>query len=307
MLWTKALSLLFSFLCLQLNAVDAYLLDDSCDSIAKDLKESMGKTMGMAKLAFEALNADNDDNVKELRGWFFLDKDLGTVKNAYEYVQHYKTFGEGATDNAPSLTIYCDLSRMKEVKAKTTEDGEDEQKVHDTKNNVFRDRSASYEGCKDGDTIAYTSSFYKKDTEYMFIQLCPWYLNELGYSQYKNVDGSLPDRTGQRRYDPSQAPTEKHPQADIFASRLDFLLLHELTHALPVGEETEDPAVDWHPCIALRLKYGCMNADSYAFFALGVRLIKEDKIKINKKGELVALDAPTTKRDGGMAMKLWEA
>ncbi|KAL4788935.1 hypothetical protein BDV19DRAFT_395514 [Aspergillus venezuelensis] len=278
----------------------------------------------MAKLALEALNADNDENVKELRGWFFLDKDLGTVKSmlstpkegttdiltflteAYEYIQHYKNFGEGETKDAPSLTIYCDLSRMQE-KTEEKEDGSENPILHDTKNNVIRDRSEAYEGCKDGDTLAYTSSFWKKDKEYMFTQLCPWYLSELGHSQYKNVDGSLPDRTGQRRYDPSQAPTKKNPQADIFAARLDFLLLHELTHALPEGEETEDPAVDWHPCIALRLKYGCRNADSYGFFALGVRLIQKDKMKVNKKGELVALDAPTTKRDGGMAMIIWEA
>ncbi|KAL4939483.1 hypothetical protein BDV06DRAFT_224958 [Aspergillus oleicola] len=300
--WTKSLFVLFSFLYLQLNAANAYLLDNSCDSIKSDLGDSMDKSMNMAELALEALKTDNDDNVKELRGWFFRDEDLDTVKKAYEYIQHYKTPGEGETENALSLTIYCDLSRMKEITLEKT----GEEVLHDTKNNVIRDRTQTYEGCKNGGTLAYTSSFFKKSKEYMFIQLCPWYLNELGYSQYKNVDGSLPDRTGNRRYDPSQAPTDEYPQADIFASRLDFLLTHELTHALPEGEETDDPAVDWHPCIALGQSEGCMNADSYGFFALGVRLIQKDKLKFNQKGEIVALDAPT-KRDGGMVMKLWEA
>ncbi|KAL4969561.1 uncharacterized protein BDV14DRAFT_195825 [Aspergillus stella-maris] len=274
-------------------------------AIKKDLKDSMEKSMNMARLALKGLTADADDNIKELRGWFFRDEDLETVKNTYEYIQHYGTFGEGATDKALSLTIYCDLSRMIE-KTEVTKEGKEDKFLHDIKNNVIRNRTPAYEGCKDGDTIAYTTSFWKKGTEFMFTQLCPWYLNELGHSQFKNVDGLLPDRTGRRRYDPSQAPTKEHPKADILASRLDFLLTHELTHALPEGQETDDPAYEWHPCIALGQSEGCMNAESYAFFALGAYLIKENECKINRKGEIVNLDG-SPKQDRGMVMKLWEA
>ena len=44
-------------------------------AIKSVLENSMGKSMAMAKLAYEELGKD-DPNVKELRGWFFLDKDI---------------------------------------------------------------------------------------------------------------------------------------------------------------------------------------------------------------------------------------
>jgi hypothetical protein len=39
------------------------------------LENSMTNSMALAKLAFEELGKDDPD-VKELRGWFFVDKDI---------------------------------------------------------------------------------------------------------------------------------------------------------------------------------------------------------------------------------------
>lgn len=95
---------------------------------------------------------------------------------------------------------------------------------------IKMDWDEGYEGCKNGDTIAYTSTIYKDAKKHLTIQLCPWYLNEVaGSTKFTNADGTLPDVSGKKKsYNPQRDPSAGDPRADIWASRLDFTLLHEV-------------------------------------------------------------------------------
>lgn len=49
-------------------------------AIKSKLETAVQKSMALAKLSFDELGGD-DPNVKELRGWFFLDKNIDQVKS----------------------------------------------------------------------------------------------------------------------------------------------------------------------------------------------------------------------------------
>jgi hypothetical protein len=49
-------------------------------AIKSKLETAVKSSMALAKLSFDELGKD-DPNVKELRGWFFLDKDIDNVKS----------------------------------------------------------------------------------------------------------------------------------------------------------------------------------------------------------------------------------
>lgn len=62
----------------------------------------------------------------------------------------------------------------------------------------------------------------------MDITICPWFLNALGHSQFKNLAGGTHDRKGKEGYDPSGDFPSGEPEMDIFRQRLDIVLLHEV-------------------------------------------------------------------------------
>jgi hypothetical protein len=64
------------------------------------------------------------------------------------------------------------------------------------------------------------------------IQICPWYLAVLGHSPFTDLD-DLPDRTGKPSYDPARDFSNDEPKANVFASRLDVTLLHEVRNPSP--------------------------------------------------------------------------
>jgi hypothetical protein len=96
MAWSKVM-LLLSFILLQVAWVDAYSIDESCarqfsmlsytlkkilthETAIKDtLIDAVQKSMKLAEDAGTALEG-NDPNINELKGWFFADYRLDTVK-----------------------------------------------------------------------------------------------------------------------------------------------------------------------------------------------------------------------------------
>lgn len=79
--------------------------------------------------------------------------------------------------------------------------------------------------------MAYTSAFKSDGNKHLIIQLCPWYLKEVtGSTKFTNADGTLPKVQGLRSYDPERDSSDVDPDADVWASRLDFTLLHEVRH-----------------------------------------------------------------------------
>jgi hypothetical protein len=95
--------------------------------------------------------------------------------------------------------------------------------------------SEEYKGCKSGDTVAYSSKTVRSSDKKLLhngIQICPWYLAVLGHSPFTDLD-DLPDRTGKPSYDPTRAFSKDEPKADVFTSRLDVTLLHEVRTPSP--------------------------------------------------------------------------
>ncbi|KAJ6087136.1 hypothetical protein N7467_006050 [Penicillium canescens] len=307
MAWTKVVFLL-PFFWLQLACVHSYNIDKSCDSIKSKLETAVQKSMALAKLSFDELGGD-DPNVKELRGWFFLDKTIDQVKMVYHNVQEFGTLNKADTDDVMQPTIYCDLSRYEETTRKT-KDGKDEPALFDKERKTVSGLSKEYKGCKTGDTVAYrsrTERLSDKKILHNDIQICPWYLAVLGHSPFTNLD-NLPDRTGKPSYDPTRAFSNGEPKANVFASRLDVTLLHEFTHALPdYAGSTLDHAYKWTDCTTVgNREVGCMNADSYSYFATGVDMIKVRGFKFTKEGGAQKINK-ATKRAEQLVMKPWNA
>ncbi|RDW76442.1 uncharacterized protein DSM5745_06434 [Aspergillus mulundensis] len=263
--------------------------------------------MELARLAYRAVEDDDDDDIRELRRFFFLDQHMDNLRQVYHNVQAYGTLGQESTDEVWQPTIYCDLSRFKEVEKA---DSKGETVLLNTKTGVTTNLNEEYIGCKTtGATIAYTSVLRRPDdTGYTEITLCPWYLVEIGNAQYRNVVGGMIDRTGQASYDPGRGFKGNEPNADVWASRLDFTLLHEFSHALPITEgRTLDLYYKWEACVANGGEdTACLNADTYAYFALGVHCIKVPRVKFSKEGKH-QLMRRAGKRAGQLIMKLWNA
>lgn len=76
--------------------------------------------------------------------------------------------------------------------------------------------------------MAYTSAFKSNGNKHLIIQLCPWYLDQVTTVEFTNADGTLPKVQGLRSYDPERDSSDVDPDADVWASRLDFTLLHEV-------------------------------------------------------------------------------
>lgn len=92
-------------------------------------------------------------------------------------------------------------------------------------------KSKDYDGCKSGDTVAYRSAQLKNGQLVKnSIQLCPWYLTVLGHSAYATID-AVTNHKNLNDYDPKRPPSDGEPNADVFGSRLDVSLLHEVRTA----------------------------------------------------------------------------
>jgi hypothetical protein len=89
-------------------------------------------------------------------------------------------------------------------------------------------KSKEYDGCKSGDTVAYRSAQVKNGQLVKnSIQLCPWYLNVLGHSAYATID-AVTNHKNLNDYNPKRPLSAGEPNADVFGSRLDVSLLHEV-------------------------------------------------------------------------------
>lgn len=98
----------------------------------------------------------------------------------------------------------------------------------DRKEGIVQKRLEGYDKCKDGRSMAFTSIVDKPGRRYLSIQLCPWYLNQILGTKFTNAEGTLPDAHGAKNYDPKRQSSKGDPDADVFSSRLDFTLLHEV-------------------------------------------------------------------------------
>ncbi|KAL4804412.1 hypothetical protein BDV18DRAFT_162174 [Aspergillus unguis] len=302
MAWAKFI--LLSLCCLMCSA---YNIHESCNDIEEDLKTSVESAMKMAQEASDLL-AENNAHAKQLSSYFFSASDLGVVMSVYDNVQNFREFGKEDTDDWVQPTIYCDTARW--TKRVEVQEDESAQWVLHHENGAISPYREWYQGCHDTRT---TAAFRAGSTDASGkvtmneITLCPWYLAVLKKSPWKDLEG-LPGQAAVKSWDPSRLPSEMDPQADVWATRLDSVLLHEFTHALPdYAYRTTDYAYRWKPCTdAEKRARMCMNADSYAIFAVGSRIIKNFKHTFDKYGNLVYLKKVTA-RAVQMVSQVWNA
>ncbi|KAL4913973.1 hypothetical protein BDW62DRAFT_205023 [Aspergillus aurantiobrunneus] len=276
--------------------------------------------MDLAKLAHDELTRGDNEKINELRKWLFLFNELGStrVKRVYENIQLFKPLDQASTAAIPQPTIYCDLSRFTEIMGYNA-NRQLVPAIFNEKINAAIPKDEAYRDCKAGiKTIAYTNHIKRRQDdgtikEIVEIQICPWYLEAKRASDLPvNLIGGLPERREDGpAYDPSTNWSGvRKPHAHVLAEFMDSILLHEFTHALlRVKGGTKDFAYKWNVCVSDGFQVrGCLNANSFSYFAIGVRLIKKHGIKLSKDGNIVALNAATSKRDlEQFAMKRWTA
>lgn len=148
------------------------------------------------------------------------------------------------------------------------------------------------------------------------ITLCPVYLQKLGHSQFK-TSAKLTlfeklDRAASNIFDPIS--NLGRTQIDT-VSLLDKCLLHELTHTRPAGLPdptslykvitTEDIGdFGWNGCIKAA---NPLNADSLAYFGLGVSLLKKSPPEYISKDGKISTTRPKAKRSLGLMELMWVA
>jgi hypothetical protein len=117
----------------------------------------------------------------------------------------------------------------------------------------------AYQGCKSGSTVAYRSGLeIQGKTLLNEIQICPWYLAILGHSPFKDFE-DLPDRTGKPSYDPNRGFSDNEPRANVFASRLDVTLLHEVRDTiLSSPSDGLEPKATFHLANCVTLVDACV-------------------------------------------------
>ena len=159
-------------------------------------------------------------------------------------------------------TIYCDLSRFQETTRKT-DDGKEETLLFNKERKAVQKMGKGYQGCKSGSTVAYRSGLDRPlegKTLWNEIQICPWYLAILGHSPFKDFEG-LPDRTGKPSFDPNRGFSNNEPRANVFASRLDVTLLHEVRDTiLSSPSERLEPRATFHLANCVILVDACIAA-----------------------------------------------
>jgi hypothetical protein len=111
-------------------------------------------------------------------------------------------------------------------------DGKEETYLFDKTTELLVPKSKEYDGCKSGDTVAYRSAQVKNGQLVKnSIQLCPWYLTVLGHSAYSTIDKVI-NHKNLNDYNPSRPLSDGEPNANVFGSRLEVSLLHEVRAVL---------------------------------------------------------------------------
>ena len=117
------------------------------------------------------------------------------------------------------------------------------------------------------------------------ITLCEPWLKRLQGGKIKTVEDAralLPNLTPDLKKELAQqvdkTPTTLKTEVDLATSAGDFVMLHELTHAIYTAEDRKDVkgssgSYGWNNVLHLSKTDGLLNADNYAFFGFGARLI----------------------------------
>ncbi|KAI4249993.1 MAG: hypothetical protein LQ352_005452 [Teloschistes flavicans] len=161
-------------------------------------------------------------------------------------------------------------------------------------------------------TLAYTVT-QKNPNKVQQIQICPWYLNLVATSEYQFV--SQADFTTRLKGWIAKAfqkiSTWQGSLTTMDALALfDHTLLHELTHTRGAGATTDvsggKNSYGWKNCVGLKEIGGFNNADSYAFFALAIRVMSLGNLP-QLDGTVSPVGGNTNKKRSELPWKFWRA
>ncbi|KAI1410408.1 hypothetical protein F5Y13DRAFT_192269 [Hypoxylon sp. FL1857] len=241
---------------------------------------AIGNAMDLAKGAYEDWNKPE---VKDLKEWIF-----GTDPNNLTYAYNrYSEINQQIQDKETAqkrkwersrYLFFCDLSEM-EIKDNEDPTG----KVTKVTTNKLLGTTTlgnATEDC-DGDMLAYTDQGPPSS-----IVFCPKYLDKMKSQFYPTVVGaikqilSVPPDLAELGFKITKTPMD-------YFSLLESTILHEMTHTAFGGYTRDVDGQDsygWENVIRLANE-GWDNAESLAFFPIGVRLIREG-FGIQKDGKV---------------------
>ncbi|TVY42216.1 hypothetical protein LSUB1_G003911 [Lachnellula subtilissima] len=212
-----------------------------------------------------------------------------TIKNVFDSVLKYNT-NNGEPDvtalrydyrslTIDDLVIHCDFTRFYEGYNCR---GPDPDSVCDSSLDINWPLRPAYYACKymlpfEGFSQAFvqTPSFREIPLP-STMQLCPGFLAEMNLHESNTLKGqgspaALAMNWAKYIYDP-----ESGSRAMDFLSTFDFTLFHEMTHAISKGAPIDtdgSKSYGWNNAYVIAEDDGTRNAENYAFFGLGGRMI----------------------------------
>ncbi|KAI1139636.1 hypothetical protein F5Y05DRAFT_424558 [Hypoxylon sp. FL0543] len=222
---------------------------------------------------------DNDDvDIKNLKKWVF-GKDPNKLATARSFFTNIRALTQTNVET-DDLWFLC----TSEYQFVATDDSPDNPSGVITINTLMGGPFAPGDGNKlcdknqDNPAMAYTGvSRFRRSS---YILFCDWYLDLLKGDDIMSTEVLLEklDGDGDKGALTAQRNPNDFPSPMDYFAMFETTALHELTHTHKAGGSADVDGVDsygWANVRRLAATNGYMNADSLAFFGLGVRLINE--------------------------------
>ncbi|KAL1963046.1 hypothetical protein VTN77DRAFT_8794 [Rasamsonia byssochlamydoides] len=302
-----------------LGQVDAWILDSSCVTSKYNyqtlLVNGMTDAFDLARAALAAINALQAGTANEAQ------RDLmhpvtQRVIQVFQGVLAFDKNGNGqpstlaAGSRPPSddVVVYCDYSRF--IEGQTCSGVKDPTVACDRSIQKNIEMDDAYKSCKSNlspeGIMAFTAEQLRNTASQ--IQMCRWYLQMSNGYKFKYWPEGHPRPTSDEAAD----LFGKQRTAMDAAALFDHTLLNEMTHAVndaiaTVDVDANGDSYGWNNCVGFSLRpphpweVSYRNADNYAFFGLGARMISPangaQPQRPNQDGSISVL--PPSKRKRG--------
>ncbi|RJE19852.1 hypothetical protein PHISCL_07808 [Aspergillus sclerotialis] len=248
-----------------------------------------------------------------------MNTNFASAWDKFGKVQDYNTEGQGEPAQTPrsyiglgsnELVIFCDFSHY--IENEDCIGNKMKGYVCNKAIGAFFPMDKNYKHCKNpplfGSTpeaLTWEFASHKKPHEddpkiASTMQLCPSYIKKVHEQRFQSLkdQGDRPslsrtmEKVGKFLDDPLRTPID-------VAYTFDATLLHEMTHAIPheaTVDSNEDKSYGWKNCRDLK-NVGTKNAESYALFGLGARMISTQNQRPMADGRLEVLPDGPRKRE----------
>ncbi|KAI4861724.1 hypothetical protein F4820DRAFT_464439 [Hypoxylon rubiginosum] len=268
----------------------AYWLHSSCEGKHIDKDKLSGAISNAMNMAAEASQDWDKNEVQDLKTWIFG----STAEQARQFVDNIYSNGGDPTfsrQNSPDkINFFCDLDELEVTDDLNNPNNPSGKKTHNKAVNM-RAYGDGVKDCESTDGISgikgYTANFEGRS----YIVLCPWYLDRMNVVKVPTSSKFLsaiknPMRALDKALD--SIPDFSGKSMDTMFL-LDQTILHEITHTTYAGHSRDidgGNSYTWENVIRLSSNPNAWkNAESLAFFGLGVDLIRKG-YTIQKSGNV---------------------